>query len=406
VRVYLDHQAATPILPEVRVAMEPFLEQNFGNPSSLHNEGFVARDAIAKAREQLAAFVGASSPEEIIFTGNGTEAVNLAIKGTAWANERHGKHIVLSAAEHPAVTQSVNWLAQHGFECSVVPVDSEGRISPEAVRSAVRQETTLICIHHANHDVGTIQEVRQISEFTGERGITLFVDAIATAGWIPLDVEALQADLVAISPHRFYGPKGVGVLFRHRRARVQSVVHGGEQEGGRRAGTENVPSIVGAGMAAEIAGKELSNRARYSRLLQQRVLTKIRETVPFMKLNGPEPGPHRHPANLNLSIEFAEGEALGLMLDVKGIAVATGSACVAKNQRIPPVLAAIGLPESLARGNVILSFGKDNTEAEVDHFVEIFAKAVLALREMSPEWDDFQKGLVGSALSAGPRKLR
>jgi len=360
---------------------------------------------LTKARERITAFLRASSPEEIIFTGNGTEAVNLAIKGTAWANERRGRHIVLSAIEHPAVVQSVKWLCEHGFSCSVVAVDAEGRILPEAIKAAVRDDTILVCTHHANHDIGTIQPIRTIGDFTSDRGIPLFVDAIASAGWLPLNVEELRADLVAVSPHRFYGPKGMGVLYRHRRARVQSLVHGGEQEGGRRAGTENIPAIVGGGIAAEVAQRESPAREQHTRRLQTDLLSRVRGSVSYLKLNGPEPGSERHPANLNLSIEFAEGEALGLMLDVKGIAVATGSACVAKNQRVPPVLAAIGLPESLARGNVILSFGKDNSEAELDYFVETFAKAVNALREMSPEWEDFQKGLIGSALQPEARSV-
>ncbi len=373
--------------------MAPFLGDAFGNASSLHQEGFIARDALAKSREQIAAFLGARS-EEIIFTGNGAEAVNLAIKGAAWTGQSRGRHILLSAAEHPAVTQSVAWLSQHGFESSRVPVDSEGRINPEAVRQALRDDTILACVHHANHDIGTIQQIRRIAEVTAQRGIPLFVDAIASAGWLPVNVEELQADLLAVSPHRFYGPKGVGILYRHRRARVQSLIHGGEQEEGRRAGTENVAAIVGAGVAAEFAGKELPSREAHTRQLQQQVLRGIRERIAHTRLNGPEPGPERHPAHLNLSLDFVEGEALGLMLDVRGIAVATGSACVATRQRVPPVLAAIGLPERLARGNVLLSFGRDNTGCEADHFIEALAKAVAALREMSPEWEDFQKGLI------------
>ncbi len=398
-RVYLDHQAATPVLPEVQAAMEPFLRRNFGNPSSLHEEGFVARSALGTAREKVAAFLGAGSPDEIIFTGNGTEAVNLAIKGTAWANERRGRHILLSAAEHPAVTESVKWLKEHGFSSSRVTVDSEGRMDPEAIRASICEETVLICVHHSNHDIGTIQNVQKISEITHERGIPLFVDAIASAGWLPLNVEELGADLLAISPHRFYGPTGVGVLYRHRQGRLQSLIHGGEQESGRRAGAENLAAIVGAAAASEIAPTDLKRRARHVQSLQVRTLARLRETVQFMKLNGPEPGEDRHPANLNLSIEFAEGEALGLMLDVKGLALATGSACVAKDQSIAPVLSAIGLPESLARGTVILSFGQGNTVEEIGFIVETLADAVRRLREMSPTWEDYQKGVVRSLLA-------
>jgi cysteine desulfurase len=400
VRVYLDHQAATPVLPEVLEAMLPFQSEAFGNCSSLHAEGVAARAAVNKAREQLAEFIGASSPEEILFTGNGTEAVNLAVKGAAFANQRRGKHIVMTAAEHPAVTSSCAWLADFGFSTTSVPVDSEGRVEPGLIARAMRADTILVCVHHANHDIGTVQELDQIGGITSERGIPLFVDAVASAGWLPINVDKIRSDLLAFSPHRFYGPKGVGVLYRHRRARIVSLIHGGDQESGKRAGTENVPAIVGAGLAAEIAGHEAGSRAEHTRALQKKAFADIYPSVPHLKLNGPPPGPHRHPANLNVSVEFAEGEGLALMLDVKGFAIAAGAACVTKSMRVPPVLAAIGLPESLAKGNVIISFGRDNTEEEVDRFVEAFSKAVEKLREMSPLWDDFQRGIIKSEITA------
>lgn len=399
-RIYLDHQAATPVLPEVQEAMLPFFREQFGNASSLHAEGFVARDAMNRAREQIGRFLGAEASDGITFTGNGTEAVNLGIKGAALAGQRRGKHVVFTASEHPAVVRSVRWLEKLGFSSTVVPVDSEGRIVFKALKAAIRPDTILLCVHHANHDIGTIQAVNRIGEFTSERGITLFVDAIASAGWLPINVQQFRADLLAISPQRFYGPKGVGVLYRHRATQIDALVSGGEQEDGRRAGTENVPAIVGAGVAAEIATDELERRAAHVRNLQSRTLEQLRQRVAYLKLNGPEPGPERHPANLNLSIEFAEGEALGLMLDVKGFAVATGSACVSKEQKVPPVLAAIGLAEQLAKGNVILSFGRDNTEVEVDHFCATFVDAVNRLREMSPEWEQFKQGRIESVLPA------
>jgi cysteine desulfurase len=389
VRIYFDHQSATPVLPEIVEAMIPFLSGRFGNASALHAEGFAARDALGKAREQVAAFLGAEAPEDIIFTGNGTEAVNLAIKGTAWANQRRGRHIVMSAAEHPATANSVKWLRESGFEASVVPVDAQGRIDPNAFGAALRDDTVLACIHHANHDIGTIQPVRELADIAADRGAVVFVDAIASAGWLPVNVRELGADLLAISPHRFYGPKGVGILYRHRRARIQSLIHGGEQEEGRRAGTENIPAIAGAGLACEIAGRNVAAREERTRALQARAWEGIRSRVEGLTLNGPEPGLERHPANLNISIASAEGEALGLMLDVKGIAVATGSACVTKENRIPAVLAAIGLPEALARGNVILSLGEENTPEEIDYFIDTFAEAVRKLREMSEENGQF-----------------
>jgi cysteine desulfurase len=386
VRVYLDHQSATPLLPEIAEAMAPYFSIHFGNASALHAEGFAARDAIGKAREQVTRFLGAESPENIIFTGNGTEAVNLAIKGTAWANQRRGRHIVLSATEHPAARRSVDWLCHAGFEATVLPVDSEGRIDPEQFRDSLRPDTILSCIHHSNHDIGTVQKVRELGTIAAERGVVFFVDAIASAGWLPLNVQDLGADLLAISPHRFYGPKGVGVLYRHRRARTQPLVHGGEQEEGRRAGTENVAAIVGSGLACEFAMRRTTERQAHTRGLQSRALAEILSRVAGVKLNGPAPGAERHPANLNVSVEGAEGEALGLMLDVKGVAVATGSACVSRENPIPPILAAIGLPESLARGNLILSFGEENTIQEINYFADTFEAAVRKLREMNAEF--------------------
>jgi len=398
-RVYVDYQAATPVLPEVLEAMRPFFGERFGNPSSLHQEGHVTKEALARAREQVACFLNAEAAENIIFTGNGTEAVNLAIKGAFFANQKRGKHIVLSSIEHPAVTNSINFLEGLGCTHTKVAVGAEGRVDPQAVRAALRDDTVLVCLHHANHDIGTIQPVEEIGAMLAERGILFFVDAIASAGWIPIDVQRWNAGLVAISPHRFYGPKGVGVLYRNRRARITPLIHGGDQEEGRRAGTENIPAIVGGSLAAEIAGRELKSRAAHVRELQEMAWKGLSREVEFIRLNGPRPGGQRHPGNLNISVEFAEGEGLALTLDMRGVALASGAACVTKTMRVPPVLAAIGLDESLAKGNVLISLGKDNTVAEVEYLVNTFARTVASLREMSPTWDDFQKGAIDSKIS-------
>ncbi|MGZ8919892.1 MAG: cysteine desulfurase family protein [Limisphaerales bacterium] len=401
-RIYFDHQSATPLLPEAQEAMAPFLREHFGSPSSLHQEGFAAREGIKQARERTATLINAEAPDNIIFTSNGAEAINLAIKGTALANQRSGRHIVYSAAEQPAVNASIEWLESIGFTSTKVPVTSDGWIEPAAIEVAIRKDTILVCTHFSNVDIGTIQPLAAISRITVERGIPLFVDAVAAAGWLPIDVQALRIDLLAFSPNRFYGPKGVGILYRHRRARLTSLIHGGDQEEGRRAGTENVPAIVGAGIAAEIAAHDLPARAAHVSGLQRRALMYLNARSAYLRLNGPAPGEHRHPANLNLSVEFVEGEGLALMLDAKGIALAAGAACVTKSMRIPPILAAIGLPESLAKGNILLTFGKDNTENEIDYLIETFAKAVSTLREMSPLWEDFQRGLIKS--ETGPSR--
>ena len=383
-RVYFDHQAATPVLSEVADAMKPFFSEAFGNPSSLHEQGLRARDAVAAARAQIARFVNAPSPDEIIFTSDGTESANQAIKGVAWANQRRGNHIIIGRTEHPAVLHSVAFLEKHGFTATRIEVDHAGRIDPEKIRAAITDQTILISVHHVNHEIGAVQPVAEIARLAREKGILFYVDADAGAGWLPIDVQALGADLISFSPHRFYGPKGVGVLYRHPRARLESILHGGDQEGGRRAGVENVAGIVGAGLAAEIAGRELPRRAAYCRRLQQRLWTGLHSSIGRLHLNGPEPGPDRSPVNLNFSAAFTEGEGLVLMCDTRGIALASGSGCVTKSLQASHVLEAIGLDPALAQAAVLLSLGQGNTDAEVDYFLEVFPKAVERLRAMSP----------------------
>lgn len=390
-RVYLDHQAATPVLPEVFEAMKPFFTESFGSPSSLHRHGLQARDALETARAQAAAFIHAESADDIIFTSGGTESANLAVKGTAWANQRRGNHIVASAIEHPAVLNSIEFLEKQGFASTRVKVDAEGAIDPAQVQAAITDQTILLCVHQANHDLGTIEPIREIAAIAAERGIPLFVDATASGGWLSIDVQELGCSLLSLSPHRFYGPKGVGILYRNRRARLTSLVHGGVQEGGRRAGAENLPAIVGAGVAAEAAARELPSRMARVAALQQRLWEGLQARIPHLKLNGPPPGPRRLCANLNLSIGFVEGEGVVLLADMQGIALTSGTSCVSKSLKVSPVLAAIGLEHSLAQGAVIFSLGKDNTPEEIDHVIETLPKLVAKLRGMSPSWDEFQR---------------
>ncbi len=388
-RVSFDQQAGTAALPEVVAAMEPFWRREIGLPAALHQGGQPARAALAAAREQMARLLGAESPENVFFTGNGTEAVNLAIKGTAWANLRRGRHVVTTTIEHPATANSLKFLETQGFEVTRVAVDEMGRIDPEAVVAALRPETVLVAVHHANHDIGTIQPIEVLGPMIAERGIPLFVDAIASAGWQAIDVQRWEASLVAVSPHRFHGPKGVGVLYRNRRARLASLIHGGDQEQGFRAGTENVPAIVGAGVAAAMAVERRAERAAHAGAIQRAVWDGIRGTVSHSHLNGPMPGPERLPSNLNIAVEFVEGEGLALALDLKGFAIGAGAACVTKNLRVPPVLAAIGCPEERALGAILLSFSADNTLEEATQFLEVFPKVVHRLRSLSPRWEEF-----------------
>jgi cysteine desulfurase len=398
-QIFLDHQATTPVLPEVFEAMAPYFREACGSASSLHQLGLRARDALARARAQVAALINAESPDEIVFTSGGTESANLAVKGTAYANQRRGDHIIISAVEHPSVVHSAEFLEKHGFTCTRVKVDAEGFVDPAEVRAALTERTILICVHHVNHDIGTIEPIREIGEIAMGKGIPLFVDAVASGGWLPIDVRAMGVQLLSLSPHRFYGPKGVGVLYRNRRARLASLIHGGVQEGGLRAGTENVPAIVGAGVAAEMAARELPERIAHTTALQQKLWEGLRSQVEYIRLNGPEPGSRRSSTNLNLSVEFVEGESLALALDLQGIAVATGPSCVSQSLKISPVLIAIGLSHALAQGNVILSLGRENTGEEMNSVARIFSETVVRLRSVSPMWDDFKRGLANSLVT-------
>jgi cysteine desulfurase len=397
--VFLDHQSATPVLPEVFEAMKPFFTEAFGNPSSLHQHGLRVRDALAKARTQIAALINAESPDDIFFTSDGTESANLAIKGVAYANQRKGNHLVICETEHPSVINSIEFLEKQGFTCTKVKVDREGVINPEDVRAALTDKTILIAVHHVNHDIGTIEPVREIGKIAAEKGIPFYVDCEASAGWLPVDVQAFGANLVSFSPHRFYGPKGVGVLYRNKKARLVSIIHGGVQEGGRRAGTENVPAIVGAGVASEIALREMPARIAHTARVQKKLWDGLKSKIPYIKLNGPEPGPKRISTTINISTEFIEGEGQLLLCDMNGIAVASGSSCVSKSLKISHVLGAIGLDHALAQGNIIMSIGMANTEEDMDYVVETFGKIVTKLRGMSPMWEEFERGVIDSVIN-------
>ncbi|MSU36268.1 MAG: cysteine desulfurase [Pedosphaera sp.] len=397
--VFLDHQSSTPVLPEVFEAMRPYFTEAFGNPSSLHQHGLRVREAMKTARQQMAALIGAESEEEIFFTSDGTESSNLAIKGVAYANERRGKHLVLSATEHPSVLNSVEFLEKQGWSYTKVPVDAEGLIRVADVSTAITAQTVLVAVHHVNHDIGTIQPIADVGRICAEKGVPLYVDCEASAGWLPVNVKDFGAALISFSPHRFYGPKGVGVLYRNKKARIVSILHGGVQEGGRRAGTENVPAIVGGGVAAEFARREMAGRTAHCARLQKRLWEGLKGAIPYLKFNGPAPGPNRSPLNLNLSTEFIEGEGQLLLCDLNGIAVASGSSCVSKSLKISHVLAAIGLDHALAQGNIIMTLGKDNTDADVDYVVESFARIVTKLRGMSPMWDEFERGIIDSVIA-------
>ena len=397
--VYLDHQATTPLLEEALQAMLPYFREAYGSPSSLHRYGLQVREGLAEARHRIAAMINAESEEDLIFTSGGTESANLALKGFADANHRKGNHFVISAIEHPSVMNSIEYLVKNGFQVTTVPVDAVGRINPDDIRNAITDKTILVALHLVNHDIGTIQPIKDIGRITAEKGVTLYVDGTAAAGWLPIDVRDLGVQLLTFSPHRFYGPKGVGVLYRNRKARVTSHIHGGVQEGGRRAGTENVPAIIGAGVAAEVAVRELEKRMVHVAMLQKRLYDGLWKNIQYIKLNGPEPGPLRVCNQLNLSTEFIEGEGQLLLLDYQGIAVASGSSCVSKSLKVSHVLSAIHLDHALAQGNIIMSLGKDNSIEDVDYVVDTFPKIVHKLRNMSPMWKEFEEGVIDSVIN-------
>lgn len=379
--VYFDHVSTTPLHPDVLEVMLPYLRSNFGNPSNLHHVGQIARKAIGEAREKVADLIG-SDTDEIIFTSSGTEANNLALKGVAFARRNKGKHIITSAIEHFSVLHTAKTLQKLGFEVTYLPVDYYGMVNPEDVEKAIRDDTILVSIQHANPEVGTIQPIEAISEITHKKALPFHIDAVATTGIIDVDVEKLGVDLLSLSGHQFYGPKGVGALFVRKGIRIIPLFDGGIQERGRRAGTENVAGIVGLGKAAEIAKQEMANWAKHILTLRQLLFAGLRERIDHLSLNGhPD---LRLPGNLNVSIKFVEGESLLILLDMEGIAASSGSACTSVALKSSHVLNAMGVNPVHAAGSLLFSLGRENTQAEIDYVLEKLPPIVKRLREMSP----------------------
>ncbi len=380
-RIYLDHAATTPVRPEVLEAMLPCFTEVFGNPSSIHSCGQEARAAIDEAREKVAGLIGART-EEIVFTSGGTESDNFAIKGVALANEGKGNHIITSVIEHHAVLETAMFLENRGFSVTRLPVDSTGLVDPDAVKKAITDKTILISVMHANNEIGTIQPIAEIGRVAREAGVCFHTDAVQTAGHIPVLVNELAVDLLSISAHKLYGPKGVGMLYIRKGTKIVPFMHGGEQERRRRASTENVPGIVGFGKAAELARSEISEEAGRLTGLRDKLSKGILERIDHTRLNG-----HplkRLPNNVNVSIDFIEGEAMCLNLDLAGICVSTGSACSSSNLQPSHVLLAIGLPPERAHGSLRFTLGRWTTEEEIERVLEILPGIVAKLRAMSP----------------------
>ena len=380
-RIYLDYAATTPTHPEVMKAMLPYFTDSFGNPSSIHSFGQEARDAIEKARNQVAALIGAKS-EEIVFTGSGTEADNFAVKAIALSRHDKGNHIITSSIEHHAVLETCKFLEKQGFSVTYLPVDGYGMVDPNDVKEAITNRTILISIMHANNEVGTIEPVAEIGNIAREAEIYFHTDAVQVVGHMPVDVDNLNADLLSISAHKLYGPKGIGVLYIRKGTRVSSFMHGGGQEKGRRAGTENVPAIVGLGKAAEIARQEMLEEAQKLTVLRDKLIEGILKGIEHTQLNG-----HpvmRLPNNVNVSINYVEGESILLNLDLAGICASTGSACSSSDLEPSHILVAMGLPHLQAHGSLRFSSGKWTTEDDINQVLNVLPGIVSKLRAMSP----------------------
>lgn len=387
-KVYLDNASTTPLLPEVREAMVPFMDEVFGNPSSLHDWGDAAREAVDAARAQVAQLIGANA-EEIIFTASGTESNNFAIKGLALAQQNKGKHVVVSAIEHFSVLHSARTLEKWGFELSLIPVDKHGVVDPEDVRKSLRKDTVLVSVMHANGEVGTIEPIEEIAKITRENNVVLHTDAVATAGTIPVDVKELGVDALSLAGNQFYGPKGVGALWVRKGLRIIPLLDGGVQEGGRRAGTENVPAIVGLGKAAELATANIVARVTHLTPLRDRLLTELPTKIDHVVVTGhPQ---NRLPGNVSFCVEFIEGESMLMWLNSKGVAVSSGSACTSRALKASHVLIAMGISHELAQGSLLFSFGLDNTPEDIDYVLEVLPPIVDRLRQMSPLYAKFTK---------------
>ncbi|HXG05028.1 MAG TPA: cysteine desulfurase NifS [Candidatus Binatia bacterium] len=378
-KVYLDHNASTPVHPEVVAEMAPYWSEVYGNPSSVHGFGRAARAAVDAARERIAAFLGVT-PEEIVFTSGGTESDNFALKGLAWARGRG--HIITSRIEHHAVLRTCQVLEAQGFAVTYLPVDEYGQVSPDDVKRALRPDTVAISIMHANSEVGTLQPVAAIGALAREHGIPFHVDAVQTFGKIPLDVSAWGIDLLSFSGHKIYGPKGIAGLYIRKGSRMVAVQHGGEHERRRRAGTENVPGIVGLGKAVEIRAREMHDEARRLTALRDRLWVSVRERIPEVRLNGHPT--ERLPGTANLAFRHVESESIVLGLDLKGVAVSAGSACTAGHVEPSHVLVAMGVPLDWAMGAVRFSLGRSTTAEDIDYVVECLVPLVRRLREASP----------------------
>ncbi len=380
-KIYFDHAATTPVDRRVLEKMLPYFTENFGNPNSQHAFGRETVAAVDAARDEIASLIGAK-PSEIYFTSGGTEADNWALRGAAQALAHKGKHLIVSAVEHPAMIATAKDLAKKGFEVTFAEVDEYGKADLAKLERAIRPDTTFIGVMTANNEVGTVQPVAEISAMARARGIVFFTDAVQAVGALKTDVKSPAVDMLSFSGHKFYGPKGIGVLYVRAGLRIDRLVTGGHQERGMRGGTTNVPAVVGIAEALRIATEELDRNAAYVASLRDRFISRVLREIPYVKLNGHPKD--RLPANANFSFRYIEGESLLYSLDLAGVAVSSGSACSSGSLEPSHVLLAMGVPEGLAHGSIRFSFGKDNTPEEVDYAVDRLKEIVVKLRALSP----------------------
>ena len=382
--IYMDNSATTPVKEEVLEAMLPYFSEKYGNPSSIYKLASASKVAVENARDQVAKALGAQS-KEIYFTAGGSESDNWAIKGVAYNQRKNGNHIITTKIEHHAVLHTCEYLEKQGFEVTYLDVDEFGLISLDDLKNAITDRTILISIIYANNEIGTIQPIKEIGEIAKERGVLFHTDAVQAIGHIKIDVKELNIDLLSLSAHKFYGPKGIGALYIRQGVRIDPLIAGGGQERNKRAGTENVPSIVGLGKAIELATENIDEHNAKLIHLRDRLIEKIEATIPYVRLNGPRT--ERLPNNVNFCFEFIEGESLLLSLDLVGISGSSGSACTSGTLDPSHVLLGIGLPHEIAHGSLRLSLGDFNTEEEVDYVVEKLGEIVDRLRQMSPLYE-------------------
>ena len=386
---YMDYSATTYVKPEVLDAMMPFFTEKFGNPSSFYGISRETKMAIDNARAQVAKAINCD-PNEVYFTGGGSEADNWAIKGIATAHMKKGNHIITTKIEHHAVLHTCEFLEKFGFEVTYLDVNEEGFVDLKQLEEAITDKTILVSIMFANNEIGTIQPIKEIGALCREKKVLFHTDAVQAVGSVPVDVKEMNIDLLSLAGHKLYGPKGIGALYIRRGIRIDNLIHGGGQERGRRAGTENIPGVVGLGKAIELATENIEeNRARLT-VLRDKLIDGILERIPYARLNGPR-GDKRLPGNSNISFEFIEGESILLSLDFEGICASSGSACTSGSLDPSHVLLAIGLPHELAHGSLRLTLGDGSTEEDVDYVLEVLPGIIQRIRNMSPLWSDFVK---------------